>query len=104
MSEITVAVSAPKSIPAPSVVLTFRPATVDEFDAIVEACGGVLTFGRLNDFVYGRIGEAQVHVNFPSELAPLPVDTPSARFGLDFDRRRDEAEKGAAHVREALGL
>lgn len=55
----------PLGIPRPSVLLTFEPATADEFDATVEALGGVKDFGVLTGFAFKNLGTFMAHVMVP---------------------------------------
>jgi hypothetical protein len=77
-SQISVRVDAPEGLPTPWVTLSYEPATTDEFERIVEACGGPGAF-RLG---YGRdsVGVVRddgiyIHVEAPKDAA-LPKPDP----------------------------
>jgi hypothetical protein len=85
-SQISVRVDAPEGLPEPHVTLGYRPATADEFERIVEACGGPVEFkvGYGGDFVYVlRDDGTYIHVQAPkdAELAKPAAHPFIAAFG-----------------------
>lgn len=94
MSDITVKVTAPDGLPAPTLSLSFKPETAEQFEAIVDACGGALEFkiGYGGDSVYTHLADkTYVHVEPPKDAQPVrPVKNP---FIAAFERRQREAKE-----------
>jgi hypothetical protein len=87
-SRISVSVDAPEGLPEPHVTLGYRPATADEFERIVDACGGPAEFkvGYGGDAVYVlRDDGTYIRVQAPKDVEPAkPAAHP---FITAFDER-----------------
>lgn len=73
-NQIHIKVSVPEEIPAPMVIVAFRPKTTAEFEAIIAALGGPAAGFAVNrSYAALRLSDAIiVHVNEPED-APPPV-------------------------------
>lgn len=72
-SRISVRVDAPEGLPEPHVTIRYRPATADEFERIVEACGGPAEFevGYSGDAVYVLCDDGTyIYVDAPKDAEP----------------------------------
>lgn len=88
--QITFTLDLPTGLVQPGVDLVFRPATVEEFNAIVDAAGGAHKFRACGTFAFADITGATVRVHQPEEVKPRLVPEPPS-FMREFAKRSDEA-------------
>jgi hypothetical protein len=96
VSSISVHVDAPEGLPKPFVSLSYKPATTDEFEQLVEALGGPsafrLSYNGSGAFVMFDDGTTLVHVEAPTDAEPAkPARHP---FMQAFEQRIKAASGG----------
>lgn len=85
-SRVVVSVQVPDGCVAPfKASVAFSPETAEEFEQVVEACGGPAAFTPVSNFVFAVVDGGMVHLQRPRAVAELrPIRDP---FMDEFDKR-----------------
>lgn len=97
LSRVVVRVQVPAGCPQPKVTATFEPDTVEEFEAIVDACGGAAMFTGCADFAFAEVDGGRVHLQRPKDREPVVVRDPFMQaFGTRIKIESAKALEAAA--------
>lgn len=92
-----VALIIPDGLPEPTVTVSFRPGTHEEFEAVVDGYGGPGAFEDCGTFAFVHVSEMQtVHLHPPKNRPQVPLRDP---FMVAFAQRIGDAK--AAEERAA---
>lgn len=105
MSDITITITVPDGLKVPRASLWLEPETTREFEAYLDALGGI-TRGHLDNrdsYITFDVDGARAYLFYPKDLAPPqpPTPTPKSAFAATLKQRQREARDFMAELESA---